>query len=641
VHLNSLSYHTTLILGLEESANFILEDNAEVIFTGNGTTTPEIPPDFDLQMGQSVHIQFDRSAIINSEIRITSGNTMTFTSNAHITIGENVWLIIENGATLIIEPGAQVCLEPGAEIIGNPQGTIQCNSDNIVFLGPGSCFYVKGLFTVPANLTITVNNQGLFVIDNGEMQLGDNSKIVFDASSDKLDIRPGSTIKLGDNAEIIVNSKLDAQGTAANPITFTSLYPSPSTGQYWKWLKLDGSQDTDPPPQRIFDNVIIKYADYGIHATQVSDLTLTNSTIQKCWLEGIYLNTSDAYVDNCLINITSFSTANGIHLYDSSPLLYNNIIRDNMGAGVFCYKYSSPEFGASTSTAYGANVLTGNAYGVQAFFYSNPFLGEEYDIEGPVRYGGYNSIYSNSSAAVKAAQYCNITAQYNWWGSYPMDPGIFDIEGDNSSIDYDHALTYDPNQGSGALTTGGSISERSGSSSLPTENFTPRQLLKLAKKFRVQRLPRLALPVYKQLILNYPNRVEARWGLMELLSTFKEAGRDSAVAYLLHTIATHPNLQMQRVAFDMLTGEYLEKRKTNAAVANSQQILSNYPDTESEKIALFDLVNIYLHNLNDPVQAQTYLSQLESKYPNDELTFHAQMLLNGGGSLYCFEMTMS
>lgn len=122
--------------------------------------------------------------------------------------------------------------------------------------------------------------------------------------------------------------------------------------------------------------------------------------------------------------------------------------------------------------------------------------------------------------------------------------------------------------------------------------------------------------------------------MIELVSTFKEAGRDSAVAYLLHTIAAHPNLQMQQVAYDMLTGEYLEKRNASAAVANAQQILANYPNTESEKTALFDLVNIYFHNLNDPAQAQSYLSQLESKYPNDELALHAQMLLGSGSGLF-------
>jgi tetratricopeptide (TPR) repeat protein len=467
------------------------------------------------------------------------------------------------------------------------------------------------------------------VVDGGLVKLEDDASIIFETTSVKFDIRPGSTIKLGDNAEIIVNSEIDAQGTPAYPITIRSLYLNPDPSEYWKWLKFTGSgQDED---MGIIKHAVISYADYGIHATQVPDLTIENSTIQNCRVHNIYLYNSYADFNNNQIRNSGIS--NGVYLYNSSPLFYNTTINNNTGAGVFCYNYSSPEFGASTSTAYGRNVLTGNAYGVQAFFYSNPFLGEEYDIEGPIRYGGYNSIYSNSSAAVQAQQYCNIAAQYNWWGSYPVDPEIFDIEEDNSSIDYDHALPFDPNQGSGALTTGGSLSERSGSSSLPTENFTPRQLLKLAKKLRVQRLPRLALPVYKQLILNYPNRVEARWGLIQLISTFKEAGRDSAVAYLLHTIAAHPNLQMQRVAFDMLTGEYLEKRKTNTAVANAQQILSNYPNTESEKIALFDLVNIYFHNLNNPAQAQTYLSQLESKYPNDELTFQAQMLLSGGGSL--------
>jgi len=459
--------------------------------------------------------------------------------------------------------------------------------------------------------------------------------LIFEASSNKFIVNPGSIIKLGNNAEIIIKSGIDAQGTAADPITFTALYPPHSPDEYWKWLKLDGSQDTDPPPERIFDYVTIEYADYGIHATQVSDLTVINSIIQNCE-QNIYLNNSYAYLDNNIIAYaeTEAINANGVYLYNSSPVFYNNTIRDNTLAGVFCNYYSSPNFGSPSASVPGNNVLIQNYYGIFASNYSNPFLGEVIIGEsGPFTLAGFNSIYDNEGFAVSAQQNCDIMAHKNWWGGYPVDPRIFDIDEDDSSIDYSNALTFDPNQESSALTGGGSISERPGYSPMPTENFTPRQLLRLAKKLRVQRLPRPALPVYKQLILNYPNKVEARWGLIELVSTFKEAGRDSAVAYLLNTIAAHPNLKMKRVALDMLTGEYLEKKNANAAVANAQQIVANYPNTESEKTALFDLVNIYFHNLNDPAQAQTYLSQLESKYPNDELTFHAQMLLGSGSGL--------
>ncbi|NIT59953.1 MAG: DUF1565 domain-containing protein, partial [Aliifodinibius sp.] len=410
---------------------------------------------------------------------------------------------------------------------------------------------------------------------------------------------------------------------------------------YWKWLKLDGTQDGDPPPERILDHVVIEHADYGIYATYASNFNLTNSTVQNC-LQNLYLSHSDAYIDGNVIANASGSAfnAHGIYLYSSSPSFYNNTISNNTVAGVYCYNYSSPEFGSSTSSTYGLNELNGNDHGIYANYYSNPFLGDTIpDTEGTYRLGGYNSIHDNASSAVKAVENCDIQAQYNWWGMYPVEAGIFDIE-EGSTIDYANALTYDPvNDDPQSLTTGKINTTREMGSALMSghqgfnpaggENFTPRELLRLAKKLRIQQTPKLAIPVYKQLLTQYPNRVEARWGLIELISTFKEARLDSSVHFLRRLQNTHPSGKMIRIASDLLTVEHLQKKNASQAIANARQILTNYPNRE--KIALFDLLNIFLHFREDSLQAQGYLTQLEQKYPNDPLTWHGQMLLNSGG----------
>lgn len=594
---------------------------------------------------------------------VENGATVTIGSNAVVLVQKNVWFVPRNGGTIICQPGARIILADQAEIICQGGGSLVNNGGTFIFKGPGSCISVfdEGQYEIGSGVTHTlmtgvlVNQGGRIILRNGAIlkakdqgklwlnsgfvELADNAKILVENSAGTLKINAGSTIKLGDGAEIILKSGLDARGTAASPITFTSLYPKPAYSQYWTWLKLDGSQDQDPSPQRIINHAVIKYAEYGIHATQVPNLTLKNSTLQSCWIENLYLNNSYAYIDSCQINEAVF--VNGVYLYNSSPEFYHTTIRGNNFAGVYCYNYSSPTFGSATVSLPGNNLLIQNKYAIYANHYSNPFLGELVEASQQPILAGFNSIYENELYAVQAEQNCDIMAQLNWWGRYPVDPAIFELE-EGCSIDYSNALTYDPNPGEQMRTLNHLAAESSqGSPVSPTENFTPRQLLRLAKKLRVQRLPLSALPVYKQLIREYPNRVEARWGLIELISTFKEAGRDSAVAYLLQTVAAHPNRLMQRVAADLLTGEYLEKRNPTAALVNAQQILTGYPNTESEKCALFDLLNICFHNLNDPAQAQSYLAQLESKYPGDELTLHAQMLLNSGGSSSARMMSLS
>jgi len=127
----------------------------------------------------------------------------------------------------------------------------------------------------------------------------------------------------------------------------------------------------------------------------------------------------------------------------------------------------------------------------------------------------------------------------------------------------------------------------------------------------------------------FANGAAAQWGVMELINTYREAGLDSVVIQLQHALESHPNSAVRRVAGDLLTGSYLRKGQTDDAIARAQQNLSNYVDTESEKLALFDLFSISLLDRKDASQAQAYLARLQAKYPTDELTLQAQLLLGG------------
>lgn len=240
--------------------------------------------------------------IYNRNVLRVINSNLGFPAWCRVRIQSNVWLIFEFGSTHWQHPDAEVIFEPGAEIIYRTGATATLASSNIEFGGAGSCMTIQGSVNIADNVDIMVDNQGLILVDGGELKLGNNSKLIFDATSNKFIVRPASTIKLGDGAEVILKSGLDARGTAANPITFTSLYPKPAYSQYWTWLKLDGSQDQDPSPQRIINHAVIKYAESGIHATQVPNLTLKNSTLQSCWIENLYLNNSYAYIDSCQIN---------------------------------------------------------------------------------------------------------------------------------------------------------------------------------------------------------------------------------------------------------------------------------------------------------------------------------------------------
>ncbi|MFQ5584846.1 MAG: tetratricopeptide repeat protein, partial [Calditrichia bacterium] len=407
-----------------------------------------------------------------------------------------------------------------------------------------------------------------------------------------------------------------------SPITFASMYTNPTTDKYWTWLKITGNGIGGEPPENVLHNVNIESADYGLYLYN-TNADIQYSTFQYNRYSNVILGNSDAYFySNTIKNTIS---GHGISLNNSSPDFYGNLISDNQGTGIDCYNYSSPKFGSTTSSDEGKNIVRNNNPGILASYYSNPFLGDWDGEEN--RIGGYNSIYDNGEYAVQAEDNSGVTAQFNWWGDYPVSKEIF-YSDETSKIVYANALNFDPNEMIMAKITNGNSYHRGSISNNPND---PRLLLRLARCYRYQKRPVLALGVYKQLINNYPNHREARWGLIEILEAFTEAGQDSSVNFLQRIRNIHPNGKMKRVASDLLSAVFIEKGKTSAAIANCQQIVSNYPDTESEKTALFDLFCIYLNTLRDSSQAQGALSVMEQKYPGDQLTIFAQYQMGRPG----------
>ena len=201
----------------------------------------------------------------NRDVLRVINSTLYFEQCSRVTIASDVWLIIDINSLLWIDSNVDLVLQPGAEIIYENGATGAIASD-IEFQGNGSCFYNKGQLTLSANVNLNVENGGLVVIDGGEFILENNAGVVFESNSQKLDIKPGSTIRLGDGAEIVVKSYIDAQGTEQDSIRFTSLSQEQGPSGYWKWLKIDGSGlGSGEANMGIIKYAAIENADYGVY----------------------------------------------------------------------------------------------------------------------------------------------------------------------------------------------------------------------------------------------------------------------------------------------------------------------------------------------------------------------------------------
>ncbi len=534
--------------------------------------------------------------------------------------------------TLHFDP-ANVVFDGGEIFVHNNGIAYNNGTGSGSIYGGGSCISVKpGGRYITSNPGYQLNfaDGALLLNDGGSIELSDNSKLIFEETSQKFKINPGSTIELGANARIEVNSQLDAQGSAFQPITITSLDQNPLPADYWKWIKLTGdglgSQD-----DFILKYATIEYGEIGIYGYDAY-VNVENCIVRKNDVANIWLSNCSGNIDQSTIE--NSDNGWGIRLQNSSPYISNCNILENADAGVYCHPYSSPRFypdeGVMPAPP-GNNVIANNQSGIRATYYSSPFLGSWDKEFGSI--AGYNSIYGSGEEYyhVYANNNCDIDAQFNWWGQYPPDEELF-YANENSTINYSNALDYDPNEGMIAKSLGGFLgnsnpqplySGRSGNG--------PDSLLRLARKYRYRQRPNLAIDVYKRLINNYPNSLVARWALIEILWAFKEARLDSSANFLQRIKATHSNIKMKRIAYDLLSGVFLEQGNVSAAISNAQEILTLYPNTSSEKFALFDLFNIFLNLQKDSTAAQNMLTVLEQKYPKDELTRAAQYQFRESG----------
>ena len=131
-----------------------------------------------------------------------------------------------------------------------------------------------------------------------------------------LTINPGVVVSLGNNnTQVYINGTLKAQGTAGNPIRFTSNKVSPGKGDWGKIVFNPSSKDN------ILAYVTFEYSGAGIALinpavdVRTSSFTMTNSAINHSRGDGLYIQDASPTISQ-----SSFDNNddNAIHLYDNS-----------------------------------------------------------------------------------------------------------------------------------------------------------------------------------------------------------------------------------------------------------------------------------------------------------------------------------
>ncbi len=239
---------------------------------------------------------------------------------AVVVVEENVWLKAVNGGRIICQSGAKIILEPSAELICDPGGFLTDNGADVRFLGQGACLATNGgTLTFSQNVNRTVDNEGLIAANNnGIIELKDNARLIFKAGTD-FTADQGSTFKMGKNARIDMYGKMLAQGTAANPITFTSDQTNPTSAEYWDGIRFYDSADD----ASIIEYATIEYARLGLWLNSASP-TIRHNTLRNGHLYNLRLDYSTALIEDNIIENSNLIS--GVYARYSDATFDNNTI---------------------------------------------------------------------------------------------------------------------------------------------------------------------------------------------------------------------------------------------------------------------------------------------------------------------------
>ena len=458
-----------------------------------------------------------------------------------------------------------------------------------------------------------------------------------------LSVEVGASIKFDSELELSINGTLNAQGTSANPITFTSANSSPAAGD-WDWIKFDGGSGT-------MEYCNIEYARFGLWFYGASsDPTVENCTMENCSYYGAYfLNNSattfqyNTLTDNSLHGLLLISSSpnllnvhatdnhqNGIFLHNASPKIgsidtsFNNQSQfsDNSYDGIYCSGSSGSHpwiFRNEISNPDGGyvRIINNGSDGLTAADSSQPILGSGSK--------GHNSIYNNADYQIRNnnSSY-SLPARYNWWGDQSGPPeGAF--YGTVLAAPY---LDYQP---------GGGVS--SGNSSAPAialrkTNVTTDSLLDRAQQLMTMGKYGQAVQLFVSIIQDDPNSTMAQIALTHLVLCYREMGTKNETLALLDQYAEDYNRQQIGYWAMNLSLPILELEGDYETFIERCALLRTEfagKDDLADQLA-FDLGMVYKYGLHDQSSAKAYFEEFIKQKPDDPLADIAYAEMTNYGS---------
>jgi parallel beta-helix repeat protein len=335
-------------------------------------------------------------SVVSTNMTLPAG-TYTFAGN--VTVNSGATLTLSSGTTLKFPSGAGLTVNgrlvaSGTTFTGVSNATwsgVTFNSANGSSLSNVTISYASSPIVINSTSSITLNS---VLINNSNF--GSNAALRAYYSS-----------------PTISYLTINGQSGSWNGVRFAS-YSSGSLN--WSSIQSCGAGNgvvvEGGSSPLIFDNTISNNHYHGI-------IVINNGSGNPI-LEGNVLNA------NGMVGTTK--VYNGIEVNNSHATIEANTIRYS-NFGVRSELSGLAE--AYGLNGYGANVITNNGYGLEAYSSATVwFGGDDYNYAGTC-----NSIYANDVYDAIAASNGYLMAKYNWWGAYPPNSSKITHDG-NSTVDY-------------------------------------------------------------------------------------------------------------------------------------------------------------------------------------------------------------
>ena len=360
----------------------------------------------------------------------------------------------------------------------------------------------------------------------------------------------------------------------------------------------------------------ISNATKGIHLSQYGEVS--NCNIHDNTLCGIYLPMSSTYITNNQIRNNGYY---GIYAQsETNSVIKGNIITGNSIAGIYYDLYST--LGVNSGSA--SNAIRNNGSGISFSYNSDAYFGDS-------GIGGSNSICGNSGYEVSATSNSYVIVQGNWWGNNPPNASEFYADG-TSYIDRSSPLSSDPNptmQKINPLAFNTPVLDAAQSSVIDWGSFFDDDITEALQLFIAGNYQDAANKFEKK--FNKEKDVKKKkYVLAKISQCYSKMGKKGFIDYLNNNV--RPELskddELYAVALELEYLSFLREGKFESAVKNLNYIRDNFSTNEEMyKHSLFNLGFVYGEYLKDINKAKEYLTELETKYPNDYLVLNGKMLI--------------